>query len=357
MSARGLAITGATVLAVVALIVVLSALRGPAPVASPSSSVTASAVPSASSGGSPAASPPAATAAATVRPLAPGEWADAALNYAVTLPKPWHYSFEQSKVFANDQITAAIDVYTWRDVTADRVSDPDWKAKIVVSRNRQGMTPEQWATAAQGGTGPVTGTTVDGRPAATRDNTDGINRQGASPPLFRHTYVRDGALIYDISGQVGCCVPPPTIQPSDPTSIAQSFRFLGPASKPGTATIAGAVRYPSEFLPAQVVFAIDTKDSTHVYRVETPQSSSQVWYRLADVAPGTYVVVAYTTQTAPGTSGFAGAYTRYVACGMTTGCAQDHTLVQISVAPDDYLLGIDPSDWYAPTGAYPLRPR
>jgi hypothetical protein len=343
-----------TAVAVVALVVAFDALRGPAPVASPSSSASASVIPSASSTAAAAASSPAATAA-TTRPLGPGEWADAALNYAVTLPRPWRYSFEESKVFANDQSTAAIDVYTWREAGYKGV-DPDWKVKIVVSRNRQGLTPEQWATAAQGGTGPVASATVDGRPAAARDNTDGINRQGASPPLSRHTYVRDGALIYDISGQQGAGTVP-AIQPGDPATIAQSFRFLGPASKSGTATIAGAIRYPSEFLPAQVVFAIDVRDNTRVYRVETPQSSSQVWYRLTDVAPGTYVVVAYTAQTAAGTSGFAGAYTRYVVCGLTTGCPQDHTLVQVGVASGDYLLGIDPSDWYAPPGAYPPRPR
>jgi hypothetical protein len=278
------------------------------------------------------------------------------LNYAVTLPKPWRYSFEESKVFPNDQITAAVDVYTWQG-PGYKAADPDWKVKIVVSRNRQRLTPGQWANAVEGGTGPVSTSTVDGRPSASRDNTDGMNRQGASPPLFRHVYVADGVLMYDVSAQQSCCVSPPTIQPGDPATIAQSFRFLGAASKSGTATIAGAVRYPSEFLPSQVVFAIDVKDSSHVYQVETPQSSSQVWYRLTDVAPGTYVVVAYTTQTAPGTSGFSGAYTRYVVCGMTTGCAQDHTLVQVTVAADDYLLGIDPADWYAQPGAYPPRPR
>lgn len=360
---RGLVFVGATVLAVLALIIALNTLRPPqvaAPPASPSTSATGSITPapSASASGSPAGtSSPAVTPSATAQPVAAGEWRNAALNYAVTLPKPWRYSFEQSKVFPNDQLIAAVDEYTWLPAGTDKGDNPGWKVKIVVSRNRQRLTPAQWANAAEGGTGPVATTTVDGRPAASRDNTDGINRQGASPPLFRHVYVADGVLMYDISAQQGCCVSPPTIQPGDPASIAQSFRFLGAASKSGTATIAGAVRYPSEFLPAQVVFAIDVKDSSHVYQVETPQSSSQVWYRLADVAPGTYVVVAYTTQTAPGTSGFAGAYTRYVVCGMTTGCAQDHTLVQVTVSADDYLLGIDPADWYAPAGTYPPRPR
>jgi len=340
---------------VVALIVALVALRGGSEVATPLASATASVTTSPTSSGSvtPTAT---ASATATVRPLAPGEWADASLNFAVTLPKPWRYSFEQSKVFANDQVTAALDVLTWRDVTEKGV-DPDWKVKILVSRDRQGLNPEQWANAAEGGTGPVTTVTIDGRPAATRDNTDGINRQGASPPLFRHTYVRDGPLMYDISAQQGCCVLPPTIQAGDVASIVQSFRFLGAASKGGAATIAGAVRYPSEFLPAQIVYAIDVKDSAHFYRVETPQSGSQVWYRLADVAPGTYVIVAYGAQTAPGTTTVAGAYTRYVVCGMKPPCPLDHTLAQLTVASSDYLLGIDPGDWYAPAGTYPPRPQ
>ncbi|HEY3125518.1 MAG TPA: hypothetical protein VGK07_00560 [Candidatus Limnocylindria bacterium] len=355
MRSRRVVLVGATGLAVIALIFALRTLSGGPEAVTPGASATASLTPSPTSAVSASATVSLATsAAATVRPLGSGEWANASLNYAVTLPKPWRYSFEESKVFANDQVTAAVDVYTWRD-PAYKGLDPDWKVKILVSRDRQGLNPEQWANAAEGGTGPVTSATVDGRPAATRDNTDGINRQGSSPPLFRHTYVRDGPLMYDISGQQGCCVLPPTIQAGDVASIVQSFRFLGAASKPGTATIAGAVRYPSEFLPAQIVYAIDVKDSTHFYRVETPQSSSQVWYRLADVAPGTYVVVAYTTQTAPGTTGFSGGYTRYVLCGMTPPCPHDPiTLVQLGVAAGDYLLGIDPADW---AGSYPPRPR
>jgi hypothetical protein len=353
---RGVALLGGLAVVVV-LVVALVTLRGgpeaAAPPASASASLTARPTPS---GASPSATSPAAPATPTERPLGPGEWANASLNYAFTLPKPWRYSFAQSKVFANDQVTAAAEVYTWRDVQSDKGLDPDWKIKILVSRNRQGLNAEQWANAAEGGTGPVTTTTVDGRPAASRENTDGINRQGASPPLFRHLYIRDGPLIYDLSGQQGCCVLPPTIQAGDVGSIVQSFRFLGAATRSG-GTIAGAVRYPSEFLPAQFVYAIDVKDSTHFYRVATPQSASQVWYRLSDVAAGTYVIVAYTTQTAPGTSGFSGAFTRYVVCGMTPPCPQDHTLVQVGVGPTDYLLGIDPADWYAPAGTYPPRPQ
>ncbi len=348
---RGVALLGAVALVAVVLIVALVTLRG-GPVATPLASLTPNPTPAATAA---AATSPSASASATERPLGPGEWANASLNYAVTLPKPWRYSLGQSKVFANDQIAAAVDVYTWRDVQTDKGVDPDFKVKILVSRDRQGLNPEQWASGAEGGTGPVTSATIDGRPAATRDNTDGINRQGASPPLFRHVYIRDGPLMYDLSGQQGCCVLPPTIQAGDVASIVQSFRFLGAASKQG-GTIAGAVRYPSEFLPAQIVYAIDVKDSAHFYRVATPQSASQVWYRLSDVAPGTYVIVAYTTQTAPGTSGFSGGFTRYVVCGMTPPCPQDHTLVQVGVSSSDYLLGIDPADW-PPAGTYPPRPQ
>ena len=361
---RGAAFIGVTALAAIAVIVALNTLRGgpdvaaPLPTASSSPSFSPSTAPTATASGSPAATTtPAPSASTTVRPLGSGEWANGSLNYAVTLPKPWRYSFEQSRVFPNDQVSAALDVYTWREPGTGADQDPGWKVKILASRNTQRLTPAQWAESVQGGSGPVQSATVDGRPAASRENTDGISRQGASPPLFRHFYVADGVLMYDISAQRGCCVLPPTIQESDPTSIVQSFRFLGAPSRPGTATIGGALRYPSEYLPAQMVFAIDVNDSSRTYRVETPQSPSQVWYRLVDVAPGTYVVVAYPAESRPGEAPAAGAYTRYVACGMTAGCPLDHTLIRVTVRADDYVLGIDPGDWYAPPGTYPARPR
>jgi hypothetical protein len=352
----GLAPLAIVAIGIVAIVIAMLLISRPAgeSVASPSPSVASpSASPSASASATAAAAP--STPAATRT----GEFVDAQLNFAVVLPTGWHYSFFRSKIFSNDQPEVGLDVFTsipvGREVTQSDDAARMWTARVLVSRNPQKLTPAQWAAQVEGGSGPVSETTVDGRPATSRENTDGLRRDGASPPLARHSYVADGVLMYDLSYLLGCCVPPPDFKQDDLLSIVKSFRFVAPASRPGAATISGAVRYPSEFLPAQAVYAIDVSDSKHFYRADTPQSGSQVWYRLADIAPGTYVIVAYLAQ-APANPSIGGAYTRYVVCGMTSGCAQDHTLTRVTVKADDVLAGIDPGDWYAPAGTYPPRP-
>jgi hypothetical protein len=131
---------------------------------------------------------------------------------------------------------------------------------------------------------------------------------------------------------------------------------------PAGGSISGGIGYPSEFLPAQAVYAIRT-DGSRYYRVET--AVGQQHYTLLGVGPGDYFVltavrtpgfyqVASGARTAQVTR-FGAGYTKAVPCGLSVECV-DHTLLQVTVLPGSAITGINPGDWYAPADWYPLVP-
>ncbi|HEY6959821.1 MAG TPA: hypothetical protein VI814_13445 [Candidatus Limnocylindria bacterium] len=212
-------------------------------------------------------------------------------------------------------------------------------------RRVSGMTALDLANSLTGGAGTARSRdAIDGRATAERTFSDGTTR----------VFVVDGPLGYEIAYRLGDPRPAGT---DDATlrAIDATFHFLGAASRPGAGTIAGPLGYPSDFIPAERVCAMLAAQPATRQCVDTPQSREQVWYRIADLPPGTYWVVAYVVPLAPGGPGFSGGYTRYVTCGLAAGCPQDHTLVDVVVTADAYLAGIAPTDFYAPPGSYPSQ--
>jgi len=142
-----------------------------------------------------------------------------------------------------------------------------------------------------------------------------------------------------------------------PTSTASAAASVSPSKAPPAATVGtvtGALGYPSDFIPAQVIYALPTTDTTDGrYFVETELSRSALNYTI-NVPPGAYYLVAYTRDSPAGTT-YGGAYTQYVKCGMVPPCA-DHTLIAVIVTAGETVTGIDVRDWYD-GGHYPPRPR
>lgn len=114
--------------------------------------------------------------------------------------------------------------------------------------------------------------------------------------------------------------------PSDPTKVS-------------TGSITGDLGYPSEYIPPQRVVAFNVF-SDHYYYVDT--ILNQRTYEISDLPVGTYNVVAYVIEEGPD---FAGGYSQFVVCGMTTDCT-DHRLIDVDVYAGMTVEDVDPIDFY-----------
>lgn len=128
-----------------------------------------------------------------------------------------------------------------------------------------------------------------------------------------------------------------------------------PAALPGG--INGSLSYPSEFIPPLRVVA---------FRLENGQpsgefnfiltSENQSSYQINGLEQGQYWVVAYTIPADGGIpQGLAGGYSLAVPCGLSVECT-DHSLIAVEVLAGQLTGGIDPADWYAPEGTFPVDP-
>lgn len=90
-----------------------------------------------------------------------------------------------------------------------------------------------------------------------------------------------------------------------------------------TGSISGTLTFPSESTPALQVVAFNQTTGNFV-GVET--QPNQQTFRLENLEPGIYHLVAYVKDAAEQ----AGGYTRFVLCGMSVECS-DHSLIDIPV--------------------------
>jgi hypothetical protein len=133
---------------------------------------------------------------------------------------------------------------------------------------------------------------------------------------------------------VGCAQPAPEASPSPQTS---------------TGAIAGALGYPSNFVPALGVYAIKIdQGSQPAWVVKTPPNT--VAYTIRNLPPGVYNVIAYAG------GGIAGGYSNAVPCGLSVACT-DHRLIAVSVISGKTVSGADVRDYYGPAEAFPPEPK
>lgn len=357
---RGLAV-GLAVAAITVLLIVAYAFwrppgerltpRSSSPAAAASATPSVSASASGSPSPSPSASPSSAQRPTPSPPTAHPGYAIAQWNFRIDLPEGWRRSFALSAVNANDSADAGIEVFTRRSLDDEQQlgtasTSAAWNG-VVYARMRRvsGMTAVDLANSVPGGAGAARSRdAIDGRASAERAFSDGTT----------HVFVVDGPLGYEIAYRLGDPRPAGT-DDAALRAIDATFHFLGAASRPGTGTVAGPLGYPSDFIPAEHVCAMLAAQPATRQCVDTPQMREQVWYRIPDLPPGTYWIVAYVAPFSTGGVGISGGYTRYVTCGLAAECPQDHTLVDVVVAADAYLAGIAPTDFYAPPGSYPSQ--
>jgi hypothetical protein len=148
----------------------------------------------------------------------------------------------------------------------------------------------------------------------------------------------------------------PTTSPAATASVAPSA-----TTAPATAgTVTGKLGYPSDFIPALAIYALpvsNLSDGRYVIFTErtTGAPGGSVTYTM-QVPAGTYYFVAYVRDTPVGSRNGAGAYTRYVTCGMTPACDANHDFIPVTVTAGQTNTDIDIRDWYRGPDGYPPRP-
>lgn len=115
-------------------------------------------------------------------------------------------------------------------------------------------------------------------------------------------------------------------------------------------SVSGKLSYPSEGIPALRLVLWNTEDGSYLTK-EVPANTFE--YQWDDVPPGHYQLVAYLAEADLG--GLAGGYSQAVPCGLAVNCS-DHSLIVFEVHSGAVTPGIDPGDWYAPSGAFPADP-
>lgn len=125
-------------------------------------------------------------------------------------------------------------------------------------------------------------------------------------------------------------------------------------AQPASGTITGLAGYPAEGHPAMTIYAVSTTDRSVFFKVDVARATTPPKSPFTiSVRPGTYNLFAYLE----GNDGPAGgAYSEFVRCGLRAGCT-DHTPIDVTVRAGETVRDIEVSDWYAPPGTFPPRPR
>lgn len=118
-------------------------------------------------------------------------------------------------------------------------------------------------------------------------------------------------------------------------------------------SISGRLNYPSEYVPAQLIYAVRADDPSFFYMLHTNDGDSG--YTMSGMRPGTYYIMSYPASDPDGT--LRSAYTQHVLCGQQPLCV-DHGLVPVTIFAEQPAVGaIDVIDWYSLDGAIPNRPQ
>jgi len=151
-------------------------------------------------------------------------------------------------------------------------------------------------------------------------------------------------------------LPSATALPTDVPATQGATDNIPTNTPPGglVGSIAGALGYPAESIPAMAVIAFHAGGGpTDYYYVLT--AAGQNSYQLDNLPPGQYTVVAYTMGGGAFPVGFGGGYTQAIACGLTVDCV-DHSLIVVTVNAGSVTGGVNPVDFYAPPGSFPAFP-
>ena len=112
-------------------------------------------------------------------------------------------------------------------------------------------------------------------------------------------------------------------------------------------SISGTLSYPSEGIPPLVIVAYDV-NSADYYFVLTQQNQGTYTIDVPCREPIMYMLTFRVMITA-------GPTTRLVLCGLSVECTDD-TMIDVFVANNQDVAGIDPGDWYSSPGQQATKP-
>ena len=135
-----------------------------------------------------------------------------------------------------------------------------------------------------------------------------------------------------------------TVEPTTPISFPTMV-------KPPSGSISGSLSYPAEGIPPLRIVAIKI-DTGEYFATEVTDNKT---YGLDGLPVGKYHVLAYRVDPAGADPNLAGGFSQYVLCGQTAECT-DHSLVEVEVLSGIVTTNINPMDWYAPAGSFPVDP-
>jgi uncharacterized protein (TIGR02391 family) len=112
-----------------------------------------------------------------------------------------------------------------------------------------------------------------------------------------------------------------------------------------TGAIEGILGYPSHGVPELHVYAVSTDPAQQplLLVTEPGQPGEMVRFRIDDVMPGMYHVVAFR-HAYPDLSG---GYTRFVLAGLSADAPDDHTLIDVEVRQGTTARDVQVTDWYS----------
>ena len=159
--------------------------------------------------------------------------------------------------------------------------------------------------------------------------------------------------VVDVTVQAGFTTS--NINPGDWFSDAGTYPDLpkeiyNPSSSPKVGSISGKLSYPSESVPPLYVVAYSASDMSQYYYVTTKQGDST--YKIDNLPPDSYFVVAYVQSNS---GGITGGYSQAVPCGLLASCT-NHSLIPVNVFGGATSENINPGDWYAGPGVFPVFP-